>query len=169
MISLIAAMGKNKSIGIDGDMPWHLPRDLSHFKKLTTGHTIVMGRKTYESIGKPLPKRKNVVLTRKQEGFSNEVQLIHHFHEVLNWNEKNPEKEIFVIGGGNVYKQALPFADRLYITKIDEVFAGDTFFPEFSTDEWKLQKKVKGKKDEKNPYDYYFLRYDRIKSSTGKM
>lgn len=162
MISLIVAMGKNNVIGLNNDMPWHLPNDLAHFKKVTTGHTIVMGRKTYESIGRPLPNRKNVVLTRQQNNFPEEVTIINELNDVYRWSEQS-EEEIFIIGGGHIYKQSLPFADRLYVTQINETFKGDTFFPEFSNDEWKLIAQTKGIKDENNPYDYDFLQYDRIK------
>lgn len=154
-------MGKNQIIGSKNDMPWHLPNDLAHFQKVTTGHTIVMGRKTYESIGKPLPNRNNVVLTRQKGGFPKEVHIIHDINEVYKWDEQNPEEEIFIIGGGNIYKQALPFADRLYITKINHTFEGDTYFPSFSNNEWEITSKTKGIKDKNNPYDYEFLQYER--------
>ncbi|MDY0405745.1 dihydrofolate reductase [Virgibacillus sp. 179-BFC.A HS] len=129
MISLLLAMDRNHVIGLNGDMPWHLPRDLAFFKKKTTGHTVVMGRKTFESIGKPLPNRKNVVLTSGQaDAFPKEVKVMHRLDDLLKANENNPQEEFFVIGGGHVFEQILSYADRMYITFIDEVFDGDTFF-----------------------------------------
>lgn len=163
MISLLASMDKNRVIGLNNDLPWHLPNDLKFFKEKTTGKTIIMGRKTFESIGRVLPKRKHVVLTKQKLDFPKEVMVIHDLNEISEWNKTNPDKEYFVIGGSAIFNQFLPLADRMYITWIDEAFQGDTYFPLFDETEWTLTSKVKGKKDEKNPYDYYFLQYDRIK------
>ncbi|MDY0408270.1 dihydrofolate reductase [Virgibacillus soli] len=163
MISLLVAMGQNHVIGLNNGMPWHLPNDLKFFKTLTTGHTIVMGRKTYDSIGKPLPNRRNVVLTRSKDvQFPDEVEVIHQLDTLKSWNKENPTEEYFVIGGGHIFDQVLPYADRMYITKIDEVFDGDTFFPAYNKEDWKITKQEKGIKDDKNPYTYYFFQYDRI-------
>ncbi|WP_029271204.1 dihydrofolate reductase [Virgibacillus alimentarius] len=158
MISLLVAMDRNHVIGFENGMPWHLPKDLRFFKEKTTGHNVIMGRRTYDSIGKVLPNRRNIVLTRKQYQFPEGIEVINDLKTVLQWNEENPNTEFFIIGGGNIFKQALPFADRMYITWIDESFNGDTYFPDFKEEEWKLSIKEKG---EKNPYDYYFLQYDR--------
>ncbi|RYG73567.1 dihydrofolate reductase [Lentibacillus lipolyticus] len=162
MISLLVAMDRNRVIGYQNDLPWHLPNDLKFFKQKTTGSTIFMGRKTFEAIGKPLPNRENMVITRKQTGFPEGIEAVHHIGAVLDRNHERPEEEIFVIGGADIFRQLLPYADRMYITLIDEVFAGDTYFPTFSNENWELTVKEKGKQDEKNPYDYYFLQYDRI-------
>lgn len=161
MISLLVAMDKNKTIGRNNDLPWRLPNDLKFFKEKSTGNTIIMGRKTYESMGAPLPNRKNVVLTKKQMDFPDEVEVIDDVDTIYEWNKTNPEKELFVIGGANIFEQVLPHADRMYITWIDEAFDGDTFFPSYSASDWELTSKEKGEKNEKNPYDYYFLQYDR--------
>lgn len=161
MISLIVAMDKNRVIGYQNTMPWHLPRDLKFFKETTTGHTIIMGRKTFESIGRPLPKRKNVVLTRSKVDFPKGVEVIHDIKTIYQWNDDHPDEEFFVIGGGHLYEQVIPFANRMYITKINEEFKGDIYFPHFSDEDWILTTKVKGVRDKKNPYDYYFLQYDR--------
>lgn len=161
MISLLVAMDRNHVIGSNNDLPWHLPDDLRYFKETTTGHTIIMGRKTFDSIGRVLPNRKHVVLTRGNDEFPKEVKIIRDLEPIKLWNKDNPQEEYFVIGGGDIFKQVLPFADRLYITWIDEDFEGDTFFPDFSLDEWELTSKSKGKKDEKNPYDFYYLVYER--------
>jgi dihydrofolate reductase len=161
MISLLVAMDRNHVIGFDNGMPWHLPADLQFFKAKTTGNKMIMGRKTYESIGKPLPNRKNIVLTRKHTDFPEGIEVINDLETVKNWNAENPGEELFVIGGGKIFDQAISYADRMYITWIDAAFEGDTFFPEFQENEWQLTSKEKGIKNEKNPYDYYFLQYDR--------
>lgn len=164
MISLIFAMDRNRLIGQNNQLPWHLPADLQYFKRVTTGHTVIMGRKTYESIGKPLPGRKNWVISRQQplqlEGcttFSSVAELL---------NALEAQEEAFVIGGAEVYRQFFPFADRLYITQLDEAFTGDTYFPEFSFDEWRLIQSEQGIKDEKNPYDYRFMVWERVQKTT---
>lgn len=162
MISLLLAMDRNNLIGRNNDLPWHLPKDLRFFKEKTLGNTIIMGRKTFESIGFPLPKRENIVITSASE-LEKEVTCISSVDTIKEWNKMNPEKEYFVIGGGRLFEQVLPFADRMYITLIDEAFQGDTYFPEISYEDWEETSKVKGEKDESNPYDYYFIQYDRVK------
>lgn len=161
MISLLVAMGKNHVIGFENDMPWHLPEDLKYFKEKTTGQTIIMGRKTFDSIGRVLPNRRNVVLTRQETDFPDGVEVIQDIDKIYQWNQENPDQEFFVIGGGNLYEQVLPYADRMYITEIDESFHGDTFFPTFQRTEWELTSKVKGKKSDRHSYHYSFLQYDR--------
>ncbi|MFD2760816.1 dihydrofolate reductase [Lentibacillus juripiscarius] len=162
MISLLVAMDRNRVIGSQNDLPWHLPNDLKFFKQKTTGNTIFMGRKTFEAIGKPLPNRENIVMTRQQSSFPEGVDAIHTIDAVLERNEERPDEELFVIGGANIFRQFLPHADRMYITLIDEAFTGDTYFPAFAEDNWQLTVKEKGVQNEKNPYDYYFLQYDRM-------
>ena len=161
MISLLFAASRNNVIGYQNGMPWHLPQDLKFFKEKTTGNTIIMGRKTLESMNGPLPKRRNVVLTRNKDFALDGVEIIHDLSDVEHWNTAHPEEEYFIIGGGEIYEQALPVADRMYITRIDEEFPGDTFAPDFDEAAWELTEKEKGIKNEKNPYDYYFLQYDR--------
>ncbi|MFD2045815.1 dihydrofolate reductase [Ornithinibacillus salinisoli] len=163
MISLLLAMDRNNVIGANNDLPWHLPNDLKFFKEVTTGNTIIMGRKTFESIGRSLPNRRNVVLSQNQTAFPDGVEVIRDIDTILQWNESNPTEEYFVIGGGALFEQILPFSDRMYITEIDEAFEGDTYFPAISMDEWIQTSKIKGEKNEKNPYDYYFIQYDRNK------
>lgn len=163
MISLLVAMDRNQVIGLNNSMPWHLPKDLHYFKEKTSGHTIIMGRKTFESIGRLLPNRKHIVVTRNKEiAFPKEVEVIHDVQQINELNRRNPSEELFVIGGGKIFEQVLPFAERMYITFIDETFEGDVYFPEFSKKKWGLTSKVKGEKDDKNPYDYSFLQYDLI-------
>lgn len=157
MISLIVAMGENRVIGLDNQMPWHLPADLKYFKKTTTGHSIVMGRKTFQSIGRPLPNRKNIILTRDTSFSANGCQVLHSIEEVLELAKK---EDIFVIGGAQIYKQFLSDAEKLYITKINESFEGDTFFPEIG-DEWTLISSEKHAPDDKNTYEYEFQVYSK--------
>ncbi|MBM7598403.1 dihydrofolate reductase [Virgibacillus halotolerans] len=161
MISLLLAMDRNHVIGLNNDLPWRLPKDLRFFKEKTTGNTIIMGRKTYESMGGALPNRRNVVITSSENPFPENVHVIRNLESIREWDKESPNEEVFVIGGGNIFKQILPFADRIYITWIDQDFDGDTYFPEFSELDWSLTSKVKGEKNETNPYDYYFLQYDR--------
>lgn len=161
MISLMLAMDRNHIIGLNNDLPWHLPKDFRFFKDKTTHQTIIMGRKTYDSLNGALPNRKNVVITKKNIEFPDGVEVITDLKTVEEWNRANPDEEFFVIGGGDIFKQVIDIADRMYITLIDESFDGDVYFPVFSEDEWHVTSKVKGEKDDKNPYDYYFYQYDR--------
>lgn len=162
MISLLVAMDRNHVIGSNNELPWHLPDDLRYFKEKTIEKTIIMGRKTFASIGRILPKRQNVVLTRSDIEFPKEVEVIRDLETVKEWSAEQPDEEFFIIGGGDIFNQSLSFADRLYITWIDEDFTGDVYFPEFSIEEdWTLTSKTKGPKNEENPYDYYYLVYDR--------
>ncbi|MFS0672625.1 dihydrofolate reductase [Ornithinibacillus sp. 179-J 7C1 HS] len=163
MISLLFAMDRNQVIGANNDLPWHLPNDLKFFKEKTTGRTIIMGRKTFDSIGRALPNRRNIVLSKSDIELPLGVELIQDINSILTMDKKNSEEELFIIGGGGIFEQILPFADRMYITLIEEEFNGDVFFPDFSLEMWKETSRVKGIKDEKNPYDYYFIQYDRIK------
>lgn len=158
MISLIVAMDNNNVIGFENDMPWSLPNDLKHFKDVTSHHTIVMGRKTYESIGRPLPNRKNIVLSRSGYETEDDVEVISSIDEIKKLAEK---EEVFVIGGGTIYKQVLPYADRLYITRINEAFEGDTYFPQFNEDEWKIIEEKAGILNEKNKHEHTFYTYTR--------
>ncbi|WP_096154368.1 MULTISPECIES: dihydrofolate reductase [Bacillus] len=158
MISLIVAYGRNKVIGKDNKMPWHLPADLRYFKETTLGKTVVMGRKTFQSIGKALPRRKNVVITSQLDFEATGCELISSLDEAL---QLAKEQETFIIGGATIYKQAIEHADFLYVTYIDEEFEGDAFFPEWNVDEWELLSSKKGEIDEKNKYNYYFNVYKR--------
>jgi dihydrofolate reductase len=160
MISFIVAMDTKSAIGKNNELPWHLPADLAFFKKVTMGNPIVMGRKTFESIGKALPGRENVVVTRDRHYKAEDCTIIHSVDKISEI-ESNSNEEVFVIGGAEIFKETFPIADRLYITLIEEEFDGDTFFPPFNHEEWELKSREKGPKDDKNPYDYYFLTYDR--------
>ncbi|MEL3974673.1 dihydrofolate reductase [Rossellomorea oryzaecorticis] len=160
MISFIVAMDTKSAIGKNNELPWHLPADLAFFKKVTMGNPIVMGRKTFESIGKALPGRENIVVTRDRHYKAEDCTIIHSVDKISEI-ERNSNEEVFVIGGAEIFKETFSFADRLYITMIEEEFDGDTFFPPFNLEEWELKSRKKGPKDDKNPYDYYFLTYDR--------
>ncbi|MFC3885238.1 type 3 dihydrofolate reductase [Bacillus songklensis] len=159
MISLIAAMDENRLIGKNNDLPWRLPADLAYFKKVTMGRTVVMGRKTFESIGKPLPGRENVIVTSRQDYKAEGAAVVHSLDELLAFD--NHSKELFIIGGARLYEQTLPHANRLYLTEIQEQFEGDTYFPVFNQSEWNVIFKEQGVKDEKNSYTYFFTIYER--------
>ncbi|WP_106767744.1 dihydrofolate reductase [Paenibacillus faecalis] len=160
-ISMIWAMGKNQVIGHRGTMPWRLPRDMAFFKEQTLNKTVFMGRKTWESLGgKPLPHRQNVILTRDQQFRlkPEEGIVVHDINEGLKYAQ---EGELMIIGGSQIYEQMLPLADKLYVTFIDHEFEGDTFFPEVKWDEWKSVQEIPGITDDKNPYSYRFVIYER--------
>jgi dihydrofolate reductase len=155
MISLIVAYAHNQVMGKDGKMPWHLPADLKHVKEITTGKTIVMGRKTLESIGGPLPNRRNVVLTRNRDFQMPGVEVVHSKEEVLALGD------VIIFGGAEVYRLFMDDVDRMYITEIDLDVEGDTFFPPWDRDAFILVDKRQGTVDEKNRYPHTFLVYDR--------
>jgi dihydrofolate reductase len=161
LISLLVAMDKNRLIGVNNQLPWHLPADLAYFKKVTMGHPIIMGRKTFEAIGKPLPGRTNIIITRNPDYQAKDCKVYTSLPEAVHNYEE--AENVFVIGGAQIFKQSLPFADKLYITFIDHTFTGDTYFPEINMDEWVLESDVPGVTDEKNPYPYCFKVYRRAK------
>lgn len=160
-VSIIVAMANNNAIGKDNKMPWHLPADLKHFRQLTTGHYIIMGRKTYESIGKPLPNRTSVIITRNTDYKAEGGVVVESIEEALEKAKGAGEKEVFIIGGAQIYEQTISMANRIYLTKIDADFEADTFFPKLSK-EWKeAGKKEVFSPDEKNAYTYSFLTLER--------
>ncbi|GHH98284.1 dihydrofolate reductase [Neobacillus kokaensis] len=160
MISFIVAMDENRVIGRNNQLPWHLPEDLKFFKRTTMGRPIAMGRKTHESIGRPLPGRENLIITR-QKGYQAEgCRVFDTMDDFISYCREQDE-EIFVIGGAEIFKETFAYVDRLYITLIHHQFEGDTFFPEFDYHEWKLVSSEPGIKDEKNPYVYEFQTYER--------
>jgi dihydrofolate reductase len=162
MISFLVAMDQNRVIGKDNQLPWHLPEDLKYFKRMTMGHPIAMGRKTHESIGRILPGRENIIITRNPEYKCEGCTVFSSIQDFVNYCT-DFENEIFVIGGAEIFKETFPYVDRLYITYIHEAFEGDTFFPNFISSEWKLISSDKGIKNEKNPYEYEFKIYERVK------
>jgi dihydrofolate reductase len=160
MISFIVAMDKNGAIGNKNNLPWHLPEDLKFFKRVTLGHPIAMGRKTHESIGRPLPGRKNIIITRNPDFQSEGCTVFYSVPDFVAYCGQM-EEEVFVIGGAEIFKEIFPFANRLYITQIHHEFVADTFFPEFEKSKWEQKSCTKGLKDEKNPYNYDFCLYER--------
>ncbi len=160
IISAIVAMGKNRVIGNQNQLPWHLPADLKHFKTITTGHPIIMGRKTYESIGKPLPNRTNIVVTRDPSFRAEGCIIVSSIQKAISEAEQNENKELFIIGGAEIFNASLPLIKRIYLTIIDHPFDGDVFFPELDVN-WKRRSAEEHKKDEQNAYDYTFLMLER--------
>ena len=161
-ISIIAAVASNNIIGRDNKLPWHMPADLKWFKKLTMGHHVLMGRKTFEEFKKPLPGRTNVVITRNPNWSADGVAMARSLDEAISKAEAAGDPEIFVIGGAEVFAQVLHRAGRMYITRIHAEPEGDTFFPEFDdVNEWKLVDSEHFEADEKNAYPYSFLTYER--------
>lgn len=159
MISIIVAMTENNVIGRDGDMPWRLSSDLRRFKKITMGHHILMGRKTYDSIGRPLPGRTSVVISRSANYDDPNIRVARSLEKAL--EIAAGDDEIFVTGGAQIFELALPMTDRVYLTRIHCTLEGDTHFPGIAWDEWNLVEEEKHKADEKNNHDYSFLTYDR--------
>lgn len=154
-MNIIVAIANDNIIGGDNKLLWHLSDDLKRFKRLTVGNTIIMGRKTYESIGKALPNRKNVVITRDENYKLNDAEVINDIDEIKSYNDDN----CFIIGGGEIYKQTLIYATKLYVTKIHEDFEGDTIFPEID-DNWIIENR-EDKFDEKSKLNYSYIEYVR--------
>lgn len=159
MISIVVAMTKNRVIGRDGDMPWRLSADLKRFKQITMGHHLVMGRKTYDSIGRPLPGRTTVVLSRSANYEDARIRVARSLDEAIDF-AKNDD-EIFITGGAQIYSLALPRVGRIYLTQIHCELDGDTHFPEIDWAAWRLLERQDGTADSKNNYDYSFLTYER--------
>jgi dihydrofolate reductase len=155
-LSLIVAMDERRGIGYRGHLPWRLPADLRRFKSLTMGHHLVMGRKTYESIGRPLPGRTMIVLTRSQDYSPSGCLVAHSLPEALEIACQNGDEEVFVIGGGEVFDQALPHADRIYLTRVHATREADVFFPEFDPADWHLISSEDIPADEVNKFPFTF-------------
>ena len=160
-ISLIVAMDKKRGIGFENTLPWagKIPRDMAHFRDLTTGRPVIMGRKTFESIGRALPKRKNIVLTRDKEWRAPGVRVAHSLKEALQFAEVNNPSDVFVIGGSELFKEALPIAKFMYITEIDGNFTCDTFFPEYDKKSWMRTSMQVHQADERNIFKLRFLNF----------
>ncbi|RIX53626.1 dihydrofolate reductase [Paenibacillus nanensis] len=160
-VTLIAAMDRNYAIGADNKLLWHLPADMAYFKAMTTGKTVLMGRKTFESLGRPLPNRRNVVLTRQQGLAFEGCEIVHDIKDAL---ERFRDEELMVIGGAEVYTLALPYADKLLLTEVEaEIEGSDAFFPKFDKSEWSLSASEFKEKNERNPYDCRFQTYLRVR------
>lgn len=161
MITIIAAIGNKNALGKDNQLLWKLPKDLKHFKTLTENHPVVMGRKTYESIGKALPNRTNIVVSRKENWFQEGILIVSTLKEALKFAKKINE-DFFVIGGGEIYKQTMDAAEKLEITKVDGDFEADTFFPKIDSKIWKKTNEECHSKDDKNDYDFCFQTFEKI-------
>lgn len=161
MLSIIVAVAKNNVIGKDNKLIWHLPEDLKRFKRITTGHTIIMGRKTFESLGRVLPNRKHIILCNDMEMNINDenVEVLEDISMLKDYI--NSEEEHFVIGGATIYKLLMPYANKLYLTLIHEEFEGDVYFPEIKKEEWKVVDRQKELKNEENPFDYEYITFER--------
>ncbi|HOA91456.1 MAG: dihydrofolate reductase [Bacillota bacterium] len=163
MLSIVVAVGKNNIIGKENGLLWHLPNDLKHFRKITEGHTIIMGRKTFESIGRVLPNRRHIVLTRSSDFQVEGVEKASSIEEVLKLVEN--EEEAFVIGGGEIYRQFLPLVQRIYMTEVDIEKDADVFFPAIDSLEWKVVEEEPGVLDERNTIPHRFLILERVERS----
>lgn len=162
IISCIVALAKNRVIGKDNDIPWYFPADLQYFKKTTIEHTVIMGRNCYVSIGKPLPKRTNIIVTRDPFFISSNCLIARSIPEALHMAHQAAEKEAFIIGGGQIYEQTTDLWDKLYITEVDTEVEGDVFFPEIDMTEWRLISESAHQKDEKNLFDYTFKVFEKV-------
>lgn len=158
MIAAMVAMSENNVIGLNNEMPWYLPDELAYFKKVTTGHAIIMGRKTFDSIGRPLPNRENIVVTRQKDYQPEGVTVV---NDVVSYLEENQNKDLFIIGGAEIFHLTFPYLDTLYITEIEHEFEGDTFFPAFSKEDWKIKSVSDLQIDEKSKIKYKYLVYEK--------
>lgn len=159
IISLIAAMTKDRVIGINNKLPWHLSADLINFKKITMGKPIIMGRKTFESIGKPLPGRHNIIVTRNVDFFVEGCDIVGSIEAAFN-SVREDEEEVMVIGGAEIFEHALPFAERLYFTFVDAEVSGDVFFPEWESEKWQEVSREDHAADDRNEYGFSFVVYE---------
>lgn len=158
-LTLIVAMGSNRIIGRGNSLPWRLPADLRHFKSTTMGHPIIMGRKTYESIGRALPGRTNIIITAKPRYTAAGCHVANSIDEALELAQTGDQ--VFIIGGASLYAQTLSRADRLYVTLIHHEFEGDAYFPEIDSGLWRKMEEESFRADQENPYDYSFLKFER--------
>lgn len=166
IISIIVAVATNRVIGCKNRLIWHIGADLRRFKSITSGHPVIMGRKTFESLGRPLPNRHNIVITRSDTFAAEGITVVHSLEQAFALYTSQPNTELFVIGGGEIYRQALPLADRLYITAIDATPEGDTLFPEVSPTEWRPVWREDhprtAENPEENPIGFEFIDYIRV-------
>ena len=159
MITIIAAIAKNNALGKNNKLIWHLPSDLKRFKKITLNHSIIMGRKTFESLNKALPNRTNIVITRNPDYQAKDCTIVNSLQAALEL-VKN-EENVFIMGGAQIYKQALKVADKLDLTFVHQNFEADTYFPEIDATRWKETSRLDCLADEKNKYDYSFVSFER--------
>lgn len=165
-LAIIVAMDQNQLIGDKNKIPWQLPADLKYFKKTTTGSPVIMGRKTFESIGFPLPERENIILTRDKNYTAEGCEIINSPAEILT-RFTDQAQQAFIIGGAEIYRIFLLQTDKLYLTIIENKFSGDTYFPEINWQNWTLVSKEQGIKNSQNPYQYFFHIYQRKTKAIG--
>lgn len=158
-LSIIVAIAENNAIGKDNQLLWHLPADLKHFKEITIGHTIIMGRKTYDSIGKPLPNRRSIVITRNASLVIPGVEVVTSLVNAIELCK--PDEEVFIIGGAEIYQQSLAYATYIYLTRVHQKYDADTFFPEINPSEWEELSSITYQADEKNEVAYTFSTLER--------
>lgn len=164
IVSMIAAMGSNRVIGKDNDIPWHLPDDFKFFKHTTKGHHVIMGRKNWESLPhsfQPLPDRPNIVITRQDDYHPEGAQVVKSLEDALQIARDNEEDEAFIIGGGEIYRMGLDLADRIYLTEINGAFEGQVTFPEFDKNSWKEESRVHHPTDDRHKYSFDFVVYSK--------
>ncbi len=159
IVTIVVAIAENHAIGKDNKLLWHLPNDLKHFKEITTGHTIIMGRKTYESVGKPLPNRRNIIVTRQNITIEG-CEAVNSIEAALALCAD--DAEAFIVGGAEIYKQAMKLTDRIYLTVVHQKFEADSFFPEISKPEWKEVYREDHEPDNKNAIPYSFITFERV-------
>lgn len=157
-ITIVVAIAQNHAIGKDNKLLWHLPNDLKHFKTITSGGTVIMGRKTYDSVGKPLPNRRNIIITRQSITIDG-CEVINSLDEALALCKT--EQEVFIVGGAEIYKMAMPVTNRIYLTIVHHDFEGDTYFPEIEENNWKETEREDHQPDEKHKYSYSFITLER--------
>lgn len=160
-ISQVVAISRNRVIGKDNQLIWHLPADLKHYKNITMGHHMIMGRKTFESIGRLLPGRTSVIITRDKAYTFPGAVVVHSIDEALEAARKAGDSEACIVGGGEIFKQAMSITDKIYLTIIHHDFDGDTFYPELDEKQWMLTKREDFEPDEKNKYSYSFCEYEK--------
>ncbi len=165
IVSAIVAVSQNGVIGKDNDLPWHLPTDMKYFKRTTLGHHVIMGRKNFLAMGRPLPGRTNVVITRNPTFTANGCLVVHSVEEALQRAERNGEEEAFVIGGGEIYAASMALWDRLYLTRVEAEVEGDVFFPEWEESDWHKVHEESFPADEQNEYPFTILRYERRRTN----
>jgi dihydrofolate reductase len=159
IISIVVAMARNRTIGVNNTLPWRCPEDLKHFKALTMGHHMIMGRKTFDSIGKPLPGRTTVIVTRNENLYIEGCVMAHSLEKAI--ASCGEDKEIFIVGGAELYTLSIPLADRLYITHVQKEVTGDAYFPEFNQAEWRELSREKRSQELPEPLEYDFVTYQR--------
>jgi dihydrofolate reductase len=162
LISLLVAAAENNVIGKENRLPWHLPKDLKYFKNITWGMPVMMGRKTFESFNKPLSGRRNIVITRQPDWTRQGVVVVKSLTAALDASSDTDAKEVFVIGGGEIFREIFPDAGRIYMTRVHAEVSGDVFFPEIDPDKWKLEKSMHMSKDDRHAFDFSFEQWERV-------